>query len=391
MGMAASQARLLSLTSRLHDIELKAQNIMSQKIALSTQKDDLYQDYCDALDATQIKVAFWNGGTGTTYVDANYSSLCTYNPNRAQNYALKDNRTGNLIVSEEVKDAYESYGNDKYTFAWSMIGLTGFGWEGDIWTESYESGMAIGYNNKNTNDDYTESGYKYADGDVLFMTECESDVYETHSEDSTLVDYYNQILEAEDDNTKQETLDTFRDYLYKKYSSEIFERMNINKGGEKGIDDEDKDFPDTTWEDISAEFNYYANLWSAIEQAGGCQVVEPQYENGEEGNQWFNNMVEAGMITIQVWDSTGGKNQWTDTSVATSTNQNYLQEMQNDKDLKKAEAEYEHELDIINRKDTKFDTELNKLETERTAITTEIDSIKQVKDDNIDRTFGIFS
>ena len=55
MGMAASQARLLSLTSRLHDIELKAQNIQSQKIALATQKDELYQDYCDALDATSIK------------------------------------------------------------------------------------------------------------------------------------------------------------------------------------------------------------------------------------------------------------------------------------------------------------------------------------------------
>ena len=391
--MAASQARLLSLTSRLHDIELKAQNIMSQKIALSTQKDDLYQDYCDALDATSIKVAFWDGGTGTTYVDANYSTLCTYSPMRRMNYALKDNRTGNLIVSEEVKDAYESYGGDKYTFAWAMLGMTGFGWEGDTWTEAYESGMAVGYNSLNTNDDYTESGYEYCDGGVLYMTECEADVYEAHSEDATskLSEYYNEILEAEDKSTKQEALDTFRKYLYKEYSSEIFDRMNINKYGEKGVDDEDKDFPDTTWEDVAKEFNYYANLWLAIDQAGGCQVVEPQYESGEEGNQWFNNMVEAGQVTIQVFDSTGGKNQWTDTSVATSTNQNYLQEMQDDKDLKKAEAEYEHELDIINRKDTKFDTELSKLETQRTAITTEIESIKQVKNDNIDRTFGIFS
>lgn len=38
MGMAASQARLLTLTSRLHDVEYKAQNIESQKIALATQK-----------------------------------------------------------------------------------------------------------------------------------------------------------------------------------------------------------------------------------------------------------------------------------------------------------------------------------------------------------------
>ena len=71
--MSASQARLLSLTARLHDVELQAQSIMSQKIALATQKDALYQDYCDALDATSIKVAFWDGAAGTKYIDANYS------------------------------------------------------------------------------------------------------------------------------------------------------------------------------------------------------------------------------------------------------------------------------------------------------------------------------
>ena len=61
-----------------------------------------------------------------------------------------------------------------------------------------------------------------------------------------------------------------------------------------------------------------------------------------------------------------------------------------DDELKKAEAEYEHELDIIDRKETKMDNELAKLETERKAITTEMDSLKTVRDDNIDRTFGIF-
>ena len=34
---------------------------------------------------------------------------------------------------------------------------------------------------------------------------------------------------------------------------------------------------------------------------------------------------------------------------------------------------------------------LSKLETQRTALTTEYDSVKKVIEDNIDRTFGIFS
>ena len=46
MGMAASQARLLQITARMHDIEFKAQSIEDAKISLATQRDELYKDYC---------------------------------------------------------------------------------------------------------------------------------------------------------------------------------------------------------------------------------------------------------------------------------------------------------------------------------------------------------
>ena len=59
--------------------------------------------------------------------------------------------------------------------------------------------------------------------------------------------------------------------------------------------------------------------------------------------------------------------------------------------MKKAEAKYEHDLEIINRKDAEFDTDLKDLETERTALTTTMESIQKVRDENIERTFGIFS
>ena len=104
MGMAASQARLLTLTARLHDVELKAQNIMAQKISLATQKDGLYQEYCDALEATAFKVAYWDGAAGTKLVDANYASVCTYNENRVKQYALKDNQSGLMLVPQETKN-----------------------------------------------------------------------------------------------------------------------------------------------------------------------------------------------------------------------------------------------------------------------------------------------
>ena len=82
----------------------------------------------------------------------------------------------------------------------------------------------------------------------------------------------------------------------------------------------------------------------------------------------------------------------TGTSVASDDRLAYTATTQIDKvAMAKAEAEYEHEMKVIDRKEQKIDLELKKIETERTAITKEYDSIKKVSDDNIDRTFGIFS
>ena len=117
MGMDASQGRLLALTAQLHNVELKAQAKMAEKVALATRKDAVYQEYCDALDATSIMVAFSSSETSSTYVDANFKSLCTYNPDRKKDYTLINNHNGNVIVTKEIKDAYDNYGRDKYLFA----------------------------------------------------------------------------------------------------------------------------------------------------------------------------------------------------------------------------------------------------------------------------------
>ena len=82
----------------------------------------------------------------------------------------------------------------------------------------------------------------------------------------------------------------------------------------------------------------------------------------------------------------------TGTTVATEPSLSYTANTQLDRTaLVKAEAAYEHAMKVIDRKEQKIDRELNKIETERSALTKQYDSIKKVIDDNIDRTFGIFS
>jgi TRAP-type mannitol/chloroaromatic compound transport system substrate-binding protein len=77
-----------------------------------------------------------------------------------------------------------------------------------------------------------------------------------------------------------------------------------------------------------------------------------------------------------------------DTSVSVETS---LQEVSDEVGLKKAEAEYEADMKKIDRKDARYDTEIAKLETERTAVVDEMDTLKTVAKDNVERTFKLFS
>ena len=389
MGMAASQANLLTLTSRLHDIEYKAQNIESQKIALATQKEELYQTYCDALDATKIQVAFRNENATSRYVDATFASVCTYSEDRVKQYTLRDAQTGKVIVDSEVYDMYMNQGfdNDKYSFAWAMMGMGDNG----AWADGDKDAASVGIG--------TFQGGTSGEVEDLWLSEVEQTVFDNHANDldTQVKSAYDNLTEVsnKDDATsdeKQEALQNFRDKFYSKYSNEIYNYMRLNKGDDKAHNSNletgsyDDEYPNTL---DTSKFNYYVHLFEQIEASGGCQEVDAQYTSGDEGAEWFNNMVTSGRVLIDVYNT--NKKEWQETSVATSTNENYLQEVQDDKDLKKAEATYEYELDKVNKKDTKYDNDLSKLETERTAITTEMDSIKKVRDDNIDRTFGIFS
>jgi hypothetical protein len=77
-----------------------------------------------------------------------------------------------------------------------------------------------------------------------------------------------------------------------------------------------------------------------------------------------------------------------ETSISTNTG---LQEITDEVNLKKAEAKYEADMKKIDAKDRKYDTDLAALDTERNAIKQEMDTLKSVARDNVERTFKLFS
>lgn len=440
MGMAASQGRLLALTARMHDIELRAQYLESQKLSLATQQDAAYQKYCDALDATKIQVGRFDAlsTNGVSYVDANFNSVMGFHPLNCTQYSMINNLNGKVIVSPEIKDLYEQYNGDKYSFAWAAMGYDSqFGWDDAVTPGAYGfafpdgagGASCVGIANStfsnyiidplgNYNVNMMPEGvgidgatYSAGWGEDLYMTEVEFAVFLNHADDEELMEAYDKLREAsgydqanlnnhdpiEPPAKRRELLDKFKAVLYNKYGEEILAAMNENKNGANGIyfelgvyENPDVDFlENTNWNNVAfqKEFNYYMSLWTQITDAGGCESIDSQYASGVTGTEWFNNMVTSGQVTLFTLDD----NEWQVTTIATSVGDNYLQEVNDEVKAKKAEVEYEHELDIINRKDTKFDLQLKKLETEENACKTELDSLKQVKNDNIERTFNLFS
>lgn len=74
MGMSASQARLLSLTARLSDLEFQAQAIGNSKIRLADEGSAASRKYSEALDKKIMKVKDGNGNSE----DARVTNIALY-------------------------------------------------------------------------------------------------------------------------------------------------------------------------------------------------------------------------------------------------------------------------------------------------------------------------
>ena len=113
MGMAASQARLLCITARIHDVEYQAQSIQNAKLQLGIQSDRIHDEYMAALDEQSLVLTAIDTKSGTSsQVAATFNNLCSRNKltpaGQGVLYALRDAR-GRLIVEDEIAKGYNTY------------------------------------------------------------------------------------------------------------------------------------------------------------------------------------------------------------------------------------------------------------------------------------------
>ncbi len=391
MGMAASQARLLSITARIHDVEYQSQAIQNAKVQLSTQSDQVYQEYLEALDATTLTLSSIDPQSGEqSTMTATFNNICSINKltpaSGNANYALVTNKN-QLILPENVLEGYLSYNDavgsgNAYEFAMYMMGtssgtMQGFGsWDtGDASQslEEYEEKIynSTGIQNTKIQDLHNQLQALVGEDNSIYDTS-------TLEEDKEALAEYNEVMSA------------YKKALYESCANDIY--TQIQKDDNSGIEGFEPE------ELNQEEFNYYVDIYNKIQACNGnvCSIEDFNGSSGDAANdsEWLTNMVESGLIRIEncTTDEKTGKITMDTINPSSDTNFNYTETTSIDKTaLAKAEAKYEHDLKEIDQKDKKFDMSLSKLESERTALTTEYDSVKKVIEDNIERTFGIFS
>lgn len=108
MGMAASQARLLSITSRMSDNELRAQLINNAKMRLTTDSSRVSDEYIAALNQTQMMFTNFDTMGNEQYQSLTFNSLTAYSSYNNQ-YGIV-NAGGELMVSKADAEKFEKAG-----------------------------------------------------------------------------------------------------------------------------------------------------------------------------------------------------------------------------------------------------------------------------------------
>ena len=102
MGMAASQVRLLQLTSRSNTIGQQLEHLSLQKTSLTREMRKVSQNYQNELST---KVFKWTNNSGVSYADLSYSNLMRpNNVNQNTPYLITDT-AGRVVIDSQ----YEKY------------------------------------------------------------------------------------------------------------------------------------------------------------------------------------------------------------------------------------------------------------------------------------------
>jgi hypothetical protein len=114
--MAASQARLLSITARLSNNELEQQSVAYSKQRLADNSEQINDEYLEALNKTKYQILTGYNNSQATYADLTYAAITGNNTVASGKQYVVKVKDGKILVSQQIADAFTQNNGDYNRF-----------------------------------------------------------------------------------------------------------------------------------------------------------------------------------------------------------------------------------------------------------------------------------
>ena len=442
--MAASQARLLSITARLTNNENSGQSISYSKQRLADQTQQITNEYNEALNTTKLTVLTGFNGSDATYTDISYETMTGKQmAANTKQYVVTDTK-GRILVTEDIANAYkQSAGN--YNQFLAKLGYSQSDMQvqnvaktnksdkadavqkiHDAWDKYFASvgiecddddhkGFLEQYKWTNVIDTNDKGEFLDQKGNVISSDEVASKGYSSVGsgyvsravigKDGTATGEYQAInYEGTSDESKQL-------YDYAMAITEAFMRTDESIATDQKSKNQAYvigDYKSAIFSDNKAELNYYKNIYDKMQSSGYFTYTNIPAKANEDSEHYkyasvgtgtagnvqksplkdntvFEAALRDGSLRLEYYSTTSKEFKTT-----TISEDNCIQEVADERAIARAESKYNQDMQDLENQDKKLDLELKKLDTEHSALQTEYDSVKNVVDKNVENSFKTF-
>ena len=435
MGLSASQARLLSLTARQSNLEFEGQQINQQRTNLSNQSANYYNSLLTMTvptppstdDYTTIKYSFVIGGNDATIAqvlpqDNKGNYLVEYTTTLAsigvqENTAYKITASANASSTKTGKAELVNNPNEAYNADLQYYVQT--------FREDDEHGEYTALNNNS--DRYSDD--RVAAGDVTFYDKFGNQVDKTAALDNgKLKDEYTALVKKESDEIGYSTVSVqLADRA--SYQSALDRGEKVTKFQENTSDntygsDNVVTYSasnDTTFSTVGSEYKeafinagldineYYQYKSSTGIRFAKKEDVEKSANNSTLSITTFavasmNKSQKTQLSGVQIeFDTTGRISSMTDAegntytmTASTETDDNAYEDAYNQYTYDQyvydqKQNEINAHIEILQAQDKNLELRLSQLNTEHSAIQTEMDAVNKVISKNIETSFKTFN
>lgn len=375
MGMAAGQARLLSITARLSDNEHNGQALSYSKQRLADETEQVNNDYLAALSATKLTVLTGFNGSVANYSDISYRLMTGFETVACGRQYVITNAKGEILVTKDQANAFEA-GNGDLNIFLAELRYT----QADIdnctddeakvkiheaWDKYFTSiGKTFDDVEHEEGNPAIEYGYTSFGNNTLYSG------YATYTYNGKT-----QAINYEGSTKEQREL---YDYAVA-ITTQFYCNGNYNPAGSTA------NIALQTANDVESGYiDYLKNIFNKMSSCG--YYTEENENDTIKDDQWFEQQLKEGKLFLQYYSATEK-----DFVSTTISDDDSIQEVEDEREIALVESQYNQQLAALEKKDQQIDLELKKLDTEHNALQTEYESVKSVVDKNVEKSFSMFS